>query len=156
MATAVSEGIRQWVRFQAVGAVNAGVDWGVFGLLTWVAPPRSVAWLVVENTLAVLASLCVSYLGNSRWTFAGRKTGGAATMGKFLGQGLVNLAINNGALAGLGSLWLTRSLIVGWGGLLAKAAAALMASMVSFGLMRHWVFPHPEPKPATSEPPAGR
>jgi putative flippase GtrA len=137
----------QWMRFQLVGAANAGVDWGVFGLLTLVAPPRSVLTLVVYNSVAVAASLVMSYYGNSRWTFRGA-VGAKAPWSRFVAQGLVNVAINNGAVAGLGMIWLARGATAAVWAIASKALAAALASLVSFTLMRRWVF-RPSRQPAS-------
>jgi putative flippase GtrA len=146
---------RQLARFSVVGALNAAIDLIVFNLLLAVGPTRRPAQLVAYNTVAVLAAIANSYWWNTRWTFRHHAPDRRARVRRrvlFLGQAGVNVAVNDAAVAGLAilfSIW--QILPPRLAGNVTKVLGMLIASLVSFAVMRLVVFRHhPEQGPGDS------
>jgi putative flippase GtrA len=139
---------RQLPRYALIGLLNAGIDLGIFNLLLFMNPTRDAGQLVAYNTLAVAAAIINSYFWNSRWTFRYKpKSEPCAKRRKrralFAGQACLNIAINNAILAGLAvaiSAWGWHLSSVFSTGDAAKVVATLVASGVSFVLMKFLVF----------------
>ena len=134
---------KQYGEFLTVGFLNAAVDLGVLNLLLWLFPSSkdSPTELTVVNSLAVALAILNSYLWNTRWTFRQQADGSTRQRVLFLGQSLLNIAINDVALvATKGQLhqlhiephWLKLNL--------SKGAAMAFASSSSFFIMRLVVF----------------
>lgn len=132
---------RQYAQFAVVGLINAVVDLGILNLLFWIWPTVDPVGLTVENSLAVALAITNSYLWNSRWTFARQADGSFRQLFLFIGQSLLNIAINDLALlltAGqvrqlhLGPAWVSVNL--------SKGVAMAFASSTSFLIMRLVVF----------------
>ena len=81
------------IRFGVVGAVNTGIDIGVFSFLFFVLNMP----LLVANTIGYLVALTVSFFLNKNWTFAETKNQGRAGRQYllFAGLGLGGLALSN-------------------------------------------------------------
>ncbi len=135
---------RQYGQFLTVGFLNAAVDLGVLNVLYWLFPTNDPSYLTMENSLAVALAILNSYLWNTRWTFREQADGSARQLLLFLGQSLLNIAINDIALiATAGQLhqihieprWLKLNL--------SKGAAMAFASSSSFLIMRLIVFRRP-------------
>ena len=113
-------------------------------MLYWLFPTNDPSYLTMENSLAVALAILNSYLWNTRWTFREQADGSARQLLLFLGQSLLNIAINDIALiATAGQLhqihieprWLKLNL--------SKGAAMAFASSSSFLIMRLIVFRRP-------------
>ncbi len=147
-------------RFLAVGASNVAIDLGIFNLLLALNPTRHPLQLVAYNTVAVLLALLNSYWWNSRWTFkhavAGRSRWSVARRRVlFVGQGVVNVAVNDLAVAGVSAALAGSQLPSQFTGNMSKVAGMVAASLVSFVLLRHVVFRHHEHGRRSRTPGAG-
>lgn len=131
----------QYLRFGMVGVTNAVVDLGVLNLLLALHPTRRPAILLVDNTVAVTLAILNSYLWNTRWTFSREATRSRSEKLLFIAQGLLNIITNNLVLLAAQFLFQTRSGI--WyivGSNVAKLIAMIIASTLSFVLLRTVVF----------------
>lgn len=125
MIQAIRQAIRRHgvrgTRFALVGALNTGIDIGVFTLAFY-----SFGWpLLVANAAGFAIGVGNSYVLNKTWTFADRSTGREALV-----RGLVFLATSVVGLA-LGSLSI-------W--LLAKIMPAILAKIATVGITFVWNF----------------
>ena len=131
----------RYARFSAVGLLNALVDVGVLAVLAVADPTESPERLVLYNLAALTLANVNSYVLNSLWTFGGRARRDRREVAMFVGQAAVNIGV--GSL----SLWLA----VAWlqahvdlsalaVGNVAKVVSMLVASTVSFALLRFLVF----------------
>jgi putative flippase GtrA len=124
-----------------VGAANAVVDLVVLNGLLLLNPTNSQGLLAAYNTVAVLAAIVNSYVLNRRFTFRDCSTGSRQEQLLFGVQALVNIVVNDAVV-----VWLTTFLAhvgklpVLLSGNFAKALAMLIASSVSFVLMKCLVF----------------
>ena len=135
-----SGGVR-FSKFSLVGFVNAAVDIGVLNLFLWLQPTREVALLVLYNGVALVLANVSSYIGNTLWTFRGRAEHNLRQTTLFALQSLVNISISNGLF------WaLIHPLLVGTDipaylvGNVAKIVSVVVASVISFFLLRYVVF----------------
>ena len=138
----------QYLRFCMVGVSNAVVDLGALNLLLLLYPTRSDLTLLLYNTIAVILAIANSYLWNTRWTFHDQATSSRRERTLFVAQALLNIAINNVVLFGLTDILPTET--GEWSifsANLAKLAAMVAASSISFLLLRSVVF-----RPKTSQP----
>ncbi len=136
----VRAGIK-YTQFSLVGASNALVDLGVLNLLLLVEPTRSPGRLVLFNALALILANLNSYLWNTLWTFRHRANHDARQLGLFVGQAALNVAVGS-LLLWLSAHWLLAytSLSPRVGGNVAKVVSMVVASTVSFVLLRSYVF----------------
>ena len=135
-----SGGVR-FSKFSVVGLSNAVVDIGVLNLFLWLQPTREPGLLFLFNGIALVLANANSYLGNTLWTFRGRAEHNRRQTTLFVMQALVNIAVSNGLF------WvLIRPLLVGTEvpaylvGNVAKIISILVASLISFFLLRYVVF----------------
>lgn len=135
----------KYAQFSLVGGSNALVDVGVFALLVLIFPTRSPEVLVVYNVVALALSNANSYLWNTLWTFRSQADHGAPQVGLFTGQALLNAAVG-GFLLWLAAHWLAShtGLSPFIGGNVAKVFSMVVASTMSFILLRFFVFPREE------------
>lgn len=134
---------RQYARFVMVGVSNAVVDLAVLNVLLWANPTRDPLTLVAYNTLAVALAILNSYLWNTRWTFRAEATHTNRERLLFFGQAIVNILVNNLVLLGATELLPSASDIhfLIWSNI-AKLAAMIIASTLSYLLLRAVVFHH--------------
>lgn len=131
----------QYLRFCVVGLSNALVDLGALNLLLLARPTRSEISLIGYNTVAVALAILNSYLWNTRWTFQGEATKSPRERALFIGQAILNIAINNIVLLVMTGVF--PSSTGEWSlftANLAKLAAMVVASTMSFLLLRAIVF----------------
>jgi len=135
--------IAQYVQFSLVGLSNAVVDLGVLNLLLFLHPTNNSLILALDNSIAVALAIINSYLWNTRWTFHDEADGSNRQRALFVGQALLNIAINDLALLGMTSI-LRPSQGVWYliGSNAAKLVAMVLASTTSFILLRTAVFQH--------------
>ena len=134
---------RQYARFLMVGVSNAVVDLAVLNALLWADPTRNPLTLVAYNTLAVALAILNSYLWNTRWTFRAEATHTQRERLLFIGQAIINILVNNLVLLGATALLpptLGGAFLI-WSNV-AKLAAMIVASTLSFLLLRAVVFHH--------------
>lgn len=127
--------------FFVVGVGNAVVDLGTLNLLLWLWPTGDPGMLALYNTVAMLLANANSYFWNTVWTFRrqAERTDLRQKRIGFAAQALLNIGVNNGLF------WVT----VGWLGTtplpvvvgqnIAKAISTVVASALSFLLLRHVV-----------------
>ena len=128
-------------KFSLVGLSNAVVDIGVLNLFLWLQPTREVGLLVLFNGIALVLANINSYVGNTFWTFGRRSEKSLREGVLFALQAVVNIAISNGLF-----FVLIRPLLVDTDipaylvGNVAKIASVVVASVVSYFIMRYVVF----------------
>ena len=137
----LKSGGKRFSKFSLVGFSNAAIDIGVLNLFLWLAPTREVTLLVIYNGVALVLANVNSYAWNTLWTFRGRAEHDARQMVLFGLQVLVNIGISNGLF------WvLIRPVIVYTdvptylAGNVAKIISVIVASTISFFIMRYVVF----------------
>jgi putative flippase GtrA len=133
--------IAQYVQFSLVGLSNAVVDLGVLNLLLFMHPTNNPTILTVDNSVAVALAIINSYLWNTRWTFRTEADGSNRQRMLFIAQALVNIAVNDLVLLGMTSILRPSQGI--WylvGSNVAKLVAMVLASTISFVLLRTAVF----------------
>ena len=84
----------QFVKFGAVGSMNAAIDLGLINLLSFIFTIYSGYWLAVFNIISLSVAMINSYLLNRFWSFSSATPikGGEAT--KFIFVSLTTLLIN--------------------------------------------------------------
>jgi putative flippase GtrA len=137
----LKSGGKRFSKFSLVGISNAAVDIGVLNLFLWLAPTREVTLLVIYNGVALILANLNSYAWNTLWTFRGRAKHDTRQIVLFGLQMLVNIGISNGLF------WaLIRPIIIYTevptylAGNVAKIISVLVASTISFFIMRYVVF----------------
>jgi putative flippase GtrA len=137
----LKSGGKRFSKFSIVGLSNAAIDIGVLNLFLWLEPTREVTQLVIYNGVALVLANLNSYLWNTMWTFRGRADHNFRQIVLFGLQVLVNIGISNGLF------WaLIRPIIVYTevptylAGNVAKIISVIVASTVSFFIMRFVVF----------------
>ena len=134
-------GTLRFTKFSLVGASNAVVDLAVFNLLFWISPERGYLYLVLYNAIAVAAANINSYVWNTLWTFRGRSNHGLRQTALFAFQSLVNVGIGTGLFLLLSGATLRfTGLPTFVAGNLAKVVSMLVASFVSFFILRYLVY----------------
>jgi putative flippase GtrA len=133
-------GIR-FSKFSMVGVTNAAVDIGTLNLLLWLEPTRDAWILAIYNAVALVLANVNSYFGNTFWTFRHRSNHGRRQTTLFIVQALVNIIVSNGLFYLLVRFLLVYDVVPAWiAGNTAKIISILVASTISFFLMRYVVF----------------
>ena len=137
----LKSGSIRFTKFSTVGLSNAAVDIGVLNLFLWLQPTREVYLLVIFNGIALVLANTNSYVWNTLWTFRGRAERGLRQRVLFALQALFGAAVASG------TFWaLIRFLLAGTdlpayaAGNVAKVASVVVASTISFFLLRYVVF----------------
>jgi putative flippase GtrA len=137
----LKRGGARFSKFTAVGISNAVVDFGVLNLFLWLAATRDPWQLAIYNGIALVLANVNSYVWNTRWTFRGRAERSRRQRVLFTLQALVNVGVSNGLF------WiLIRPVLIYTevptylAGNVAKIISVLVASTISFFLMRYLVF----------------
>ncbi len=118
----------QALLFLGIGAVQFGVDAGLFVVLTWLG--MMPAW---ANIVSRLSAACLGFFLNGRLTFGH----GALTRGQFaryIATWVLLTAVSTVAVAGVATM---AGLTWAW---LMKIAVEIVLAVASFLLMRNWVF----------------
>ena len=137
----IKSGGLRFSKFSMVGLSNALVDIGVLNLLLWLGPTRDAWILAIYNGVALVLANVNSYFGNTFWTFRGRADHGKRQTTLFIIQALVNIAVSNGLFYLLVRFLLVYDVVPGWiAGNVAKLGSIIVASTISFFLMRYVVF----------------
>lgn len=137
----IKSGSIRFSKFSMVGIANALVDIGTLNLLLWLEPTRDAWMLAIYNGVALLLANVNSYVGNTRWTFRGRADHGPRQTMLFVIQALVNITVSNGLFYLLVRFLLIYDVVPAWiAGNTAKIISILVASTISFFLMRYVVF----------------
>ena len=137
----LKSGGKRFSKFSLVGISNAAIDIGVLNLFLWLAPTREVTLLVLYNGVALILANLNSYAWNTLWTFRSRAEHDMRQIVLFGLQVLVNIGISSGLF------WaLIRPVIVYTevptylAGNVAKIISVIVASTISFFIMRYVVF----------------
>jgi putative flippase GtrA len=126
LSESIGEFARSLVKYGLIGILTVGVQAGIFLLLAELFRLSG----LVSYVLAVITSLVVAYFGQSRWTFAARKSRSVTKYGVVV---LISFAL------GSVGTWV----IVDWAGLSPFFALPLMVFVIpflSFLMLRAWVF----------------
>jgi putative flippase GtrA len=133
-------GIR-FSKFSAVGFLNATVDIGVLNLCLWLYPTREVYLLVLYNGIALVLANANSYVWNTLWTFRGRAERGVRQRVLFALQALLNIGVSSGLFWALVHPIIVHTEIPTYlAGNVAKVASILVASTISYFVLRYVVF----------------
>ena len=127
--------------FSVVGVGNAVVDLGMLNLLLWLWPTGDFSMLALYNTVALLCANANSYFWNTMWTFRrqAKRTDPLQKRIGFAAQAFLNLGASN-ALFWVAAGWLAATALpVVVGQNLAKVISTVVASALSFLVLRHVV-----------------
>lgn len=129
-------------KFTLVGLANAVVDVGTLNLFIWLAPTRDPSLLALYNGVALVLANLNSYFWNTRWTFRGRaQRRDPRQRLLFTLQALFNICISNGLFFLLIRPVLIYTDIPAYlAGNVAKLISVIVASTISFFLLRYVVF----------------
>jgi putative flippase GtrA len=129
-------------KFTLVGLANAVVDIGTLNLFLWLAPTRDPSLLALYNGVALVLANLNSYFWNTRWTFRGRaQRRDPRQRLLFTLQAIFNICISNGLFFVLIRPVLIYTDIPAYlAGNVAKLISVVVASTISFFLLRYVVF----------------
>jgi putative flippase GtrA len=137
----IKSGGLRFSKFSLVGLSNAVVDIGVLNLFLWLQPTREVSVLVLYNGVALVLANVNSYIGNTRWTFRGRAEHNLREGTLFFLQALLNIGISTGIFWTLIHPLLVDTDIPAYlVGNVAKIISVVVASVISFFILRYVVF----------------
>ncbi|MHA6483238.1 GtrA family protein [Paenibacillus sp. strain BS8-2] len=125
----------QLVIFGAVGVLNTAIDFGVFGLLTWLSVHYAAA-----QALSYLAGMLNSYLLNNAITFRSKSGEKARSFSSVLHRQL-RFLIWNGAMLALSVGLMSASIrLLDWSEWMAKAVVTIVILGLNFYGSKKWVF----------------
>mgnify|MGYP000418554870 CR=1 FL=1 len=134
-------GSKRFSQFTLVGILNAAVDFGVLNLFLWLAPTRDPWELALFNGIALVLANLNSYWWNTRWTFRSRAENDLRQVVLFALQVLVNIGVSSAIFWALIHPLLTDTDIPAYlVGNVAKLISVIVASTISFFIMRYLVF----------------
>ncbi|HZF58075.1 MAG TPA: GtrA family protein [Rubrobacter sp.] len=137
----LKSGSIRFTKFSTVGLSNAAVDIGVLNLFLWLQPTREVYLLVIFNGIALVLANANSYVWNTLWTFRGRAEHDLRQGVLFALQALVNIGVSNTLFwALIHPLIVNTEIPTYLVGNVAKIASVLVASTISFFILRYVVF----------------
>lgn len=137
----LKSGSIRFTKFSTVGLSNATVDIGVLNLFLWLQPTREVFLLVIFNGIALVLANVNSYVWNTLWTFKGRAEHDLRQGVLFALQALVNIGVSNTLFwALIHPLIVNTDIPTYLVGNVAKIASVLVASTISFFILRYVVF----------------
>jgi putative flippase GtrA len=137
----LKSGSIRFTKFSAVGLSNAAVDIGVLNLFLWLQPTREVYLLVLFNGIALVLANANSYVWNTLWTFKGRAEHDLRQGVLFALQALVNIGVSNTLFwALIHPLIVNTEIPTYLVGNVAKLVSVLVASTISFFILRYVVF----------------
>ena len=128
-------------KFTVVGLMNSVVDIGTLNQFLWLAPTRDPSQLALYNGVALVLANVNSYVWNTRWTFRGRAKHNLRQTVLFALQALINICVGNGLF-----FVLIRPILIYTDvptylvGNVAKIVSVVVASTLSFFVMRYLVF----------------
>ncbi len=137
----LKRGSIRFSKFSVVGLSNAAVDIGVLNLFLWLQPTREVYLLVIFNGIALVLANANSYVWNTLWTFRGRAEHDLRQGVLFALQALINIGVSNTLFwALIHPLIVNTEIPTYLVGNVAKIASVLVASTISFFILRYVVF----------------
>ena len=140
--TKLKKGGARFSKFTIVGFSNAVVDIGTLNLFLWFASTRDPLVLALYNGVALVLANTNSYFWNTRWTFRGRaRRRDPRQMTLFILQALINICVSNGLFYLLVHPVLVYTDVPAYlAGNVAKLISVVVASTISFFLLRYVVF----------------
>jgi putative flippase GtrA len=140
--TTLKKGSIRFSKFTVVGFFNALVDIGTLNLFLWLASTRDPAVLALYNGVALVLANVNSYVWNTRWTFRTRaKRRDLRQRILFTVQALFNLSVSNTLFFVLVHPILLYTDVPAYlAGNVAKIISVVVASMISFFVLRYLVF----------------
>jgi len=140
--TQLKRGGIRFSKFTVVGFSNAVVDIGTLNLFLLFLPTRDPSVLALYNGIALVLANGNSYLWNTRWTFRTRaKRRNLRQRVLFALQALVNISVSNGLFFVLIRPVLVYTDVPTYlAGNVAKIISVVVASTISFFVMRYLVF----------------
>lgn len=127
-------GFWQAIKFQGVGVINFGVDYGILMLLNTVF-----GWpLVLSNIISYSCGIINSFVLNRYWTFRQRLKFISRHFALFIFVNLISLGVNTLAVYILADLY-------GLPNILAKLIATVFSFTVNFAGNKLLVFNQPKP-----------
>lgn len=128
---------RQFVKFAIVGAINTGVDWGIFYILKVVFPqfmpfsPRAIKQ--IAKACSFVVSALSSYIMNRKWTFRSQNQQVGREAAKFMIVALGGLVINQAVFYGV-------TAYASWRDIYGLILATVAATLWNFFLNQKWTF----------------
>jgi putative flippase GtrA len=140
--TKLKKGSIRFSKFTVVGFANAVVDIGTLNLFLWLASTRDPSVLTLYNGVALVLANLNSYVWNTRWTFRSRaKRRDLRQRMLFALQALANISVSNGLFFVLiRPVRVYTDVPAYLAGNLAKIISVVVASTISFFVMRYLVF----------------
>jgi putative flippase GtrA len=135
------KGSIRFSKFTIVGLSNSLVDLGTLNLFLWLAHTRDPSVLAFYNGIALVLANINSYVWNTHWTFRGRAKHNLRQTMLFVFQALLNITVGSGLF-----FVLIRPLLIYTDiptylvGNVAKIISVIVASTLSFFVMRYLVF----------------
>lgn len=132
------KGLRQFIKFAIVGAINSGVDWGVFYPVKLILPGIFGSLGIQEikqiaKAVSFAVSALSSYIMNRRWTFRStRKNVGREALKFFI-------VVTGGFLINNATFYLITAK-VGWRDIFGLIIATAVATFWNFFLNKKWTF----------------
>ena len=137
----LKSGSVRFSKFSLVGLSNAAVDIGMLNLFLWLQPTRETSLLVLYNGFALVLANVNSYIGNTRWTFRSRAEHSLRQRTLFCLQALLNIGISTGVFWALIHPLLVNTEVPAYlVGNVAKIISVVVASVISFFILRYVVF----------------
>ncbi len=137
----IKRGSIRFSKFTVVACTNAAVDIGTLNLFLWLAPTRESGQLVLYNLVALVLANTNSYVWNALWTFRERAEKSHRQRLLFAFQALVNLGVSSALFwALIHPLFIYTEIPAYLVGNVAKIASVMVASVMSFFIMRYLVF----------------
>jgi putative flippase GtrA len=138
----LKKGSIRFSKFTVVGLINAFVDIGTLNIFLLFLPTRDPSVLALYNGVALVLANVNSYLWNTRWTFRSRaKRRDPRQRVLFALQALVNISVSNGLFFVLIRPVLVYTDVPAYlAGNVAKIVSVLVASTISFFVLRYLVF----------------
>jgi len=132
------QGVRQFVKFAIVGAINTGVDWAVFFsakilLLSWLPNFNLQTIRQIAKAISFIVSATSSYIMNRKWTFRSANARIMREAGKFLVVGFGGLVINS-------SVFYLVTARLHWRDIFGLISATAGATLWNFFANRNWTF----------------
>ncbi|MBF0519407.1 MAG: GtrA family protein [Nitrospirae bacterium] len=88
-------GIRQFVRFALIGALNTIVDIAILNLETFVTGLKTGTPFAVQKALSFIVAVIFSYYLNKRWAFEYKsEKGSGGKLSHFVAVSLIGMAVN--------------------------------------------------------------
>jgi len=146
----------QWLRYCLVGVANTLADVLILNVLLWRFPTNNVQTLVVYNSLAYASGAASSFFLNKYWTFGRKQRPTSKEVGRFVISMFLELLSSNGLVWLIGNVlhsFITNTMV--WGNA-SKLLAVAGNAVLSYLIMRFWIFASGSHKRPNSGQPSTR